>query len=244
MRISLTSDTHYGFSRSTQGILESLLTRMAEDEPDIILHAGDWSSTKHQELWDCLALFRKYFPNTNIISALSSNHDVWKSDDEDSVFFNELRTIEQLLESIQKAHDAFGIKRELVTDSLAITTCQSWYRTANPPSNDHYWMPGGAYDHYYMLDLARKSYDETKEFIKNHQGKKRIVVSHFTPFNYRYGYTGMCGPLAPFEDMIALGLEYLCLGHSHQYQHEHRDGCLVLNAGSDYDKPRHITFEV
>lgn len=238
MKICLTSDTHYGFSEDTESLLRTMLSNMRDESPDMIIHAGDWASTKHSELESCLALFREYFPDTTIVGAIG-NHDFYNGDEE--MKFN---SVELMMESIEQLMTKYNISNHAVVNNVNIIAFQSWYKTLNPPSNDYFWCPDGHGVHSKMKMKMLESFEETKKLIQSFPGYKHIVVSHFTPYNYRYGYTGMCGPMGLFDTLIESGISHLCLGHSHEYQNEQIEQCLVLNAGSDYDEPKYSVFEV
>lgn len=208
------------------------------EKPDVILHAGDWASTKHCELEGCLKLFREYFPSTPIVSVFG-NHDLWQ---EECCF----TTIDQQLTANEALFEKYDIANEYadLQKKVHVVAFQSWYRTVRPPSNDTLWSPEPERLHYIMKDKMVQSFEETQQKLLKHRGFTKVIVSHFSPYHYRYGYTQMCGPVALFETLMAQGLRYLCLGHSHEYQNEDVDGCTILNCGSDYDEPKYVTFEI
>lgn len=236
MKIVLTSDTHYGFTESTNAILAEMWAHIKDEAPDVIIHAGDWASTEHRQYIGALEQFRSFFPNTPLVSA-TGNHDVWCGEESFS-------TIDDLYAAIQEAQKRFDVLTEYATDKVAIKAFNNWYRTTNPPSNDAAWMPGGRFSHHWLKSRADENFEHVVSYLSQQIDKTRIVVAHFTPFNYRYGYTAMCGALAPIDNLIEMGVDCLCLGHSHLYQNEIVKQCRVLNAGSDYDDPKYVVFNV
>lgn len=75
LRLILTSDTHYGFYPSkTALILNKFVKKLAKEKPDVVLHAGDWGSTKQKEVESCVKLFRRLLPETPIVGTVG-NHD-------------------------------------------------------------------------------------------------------------------------------------------------------------------------
>jgi predicted phosphodiesterase len=241
MKLCLTSDTHYGFSSDTRGLLERMLCNIAAESPDVVLHAGDWASTKFEEFEACVKLFRQYLPNTPIIGSLG-NHDYWAQD-------TDIIGVSSTEEHLKLLHDTMT-KYNILTSfmdikqQIAISAMQSWYKNTHPPSNDHHFMVSGNAAHHIMCTYADTDYARVLQHVKEFPAFKHVVVSHFTPYNYRYGYTSMCGPLRPFDDLITEGIKYLCLGHSHEYQNELVFGCRLINTGSNYDEPKFVTFEV
>lgn len=240
MKVCLTSDSHYGFSELTEELLQETLENIANENPDILLHAGDWASTTLAEFEACVKLFRKHLPKTVIVGALG-NHDLWDVNSK-----NKMDTVSDHFRKLNAIFLNNNILSSYINfkESISFTAMQSWYKSANPPSNDKFYMPDGAQAHVAMISEARISYGKTLEHLKQLPDFKHVVISHFTPYNYRYGYTSMCGPLAPFDDLISENAHTICLGHSHEHQNEKILNTSVLNAGADYNDPKFIMFEV
>jgi predicted phosphodiesterase len=224
MKIALTSDTHYGFSPRANENIKIMLERLQSEGIDLIVHAGDWASHKSSHLISCVRTFRKYFPNTPIVGTLG-NHDLAG----ESL---------NVLSNIQRLFLKHSILDYWTNGKIKVIAFQSWYNSSHPPSTDHYWMPKNI-THQDMIVRSHQNFDN----IIGELDVNTIVVSHFTPYNYRHGYNAMCGPMGMF-DQITASAGFLCLGHSHLYMDEMIDGCRVMNCGSDYESPKYKIFEV
>jgi hypothetical protein len=75
---------------------------------------------------------------------------------------------------------------------------------------------------------------------------KKVVVTHFSPLPYRGGqsYEGMRGSVIEHNELLRLKPFALCYGHSHQVDNTSFGKTKILNAGSDYNKPKFTMFEV
>jgi predicted phosphodiesterase len=222
MRIALTSDTHYGLTNPDD--IKKMLENLQAEKVDMVVHAGDWASCNSSQFLSCVRLFRKYFPDIPILGTLG-NHDFWSKNPKVLIRNNEV-------------FKKYNILNFWTNGTIKVVALQSWYNTCNPPSNDQDNMPPNM-THCDMIVRMHHNFDDVIDIIDENS----VVVSHFTPYNYRYGYTSMCGPRAMFERITEVA-KVLCLGHSHLHMDEMIGKCRVINCGSDYYKPKYLIFEV
>lgn len=143
-------------------------------------------------------------------------------------------------------------------DEVVFYGYDGWYRDLNPPSNDKYWMPPFAKMcpiNQYLNYRATKTLDA---ILMSAEGMKRlkpnlkfVCATHHSLTPYRGGADTMNGDPRHL-DFLSENFDLVLNGHSHQEVdqiHEYVFGntvhsCRVVNAGSDYDKPKYKIIEI
>ena len=74
MKILLTGDLHYGFSKKTTKILQEFFCHLSTLDFDVMVIAGDIISCRQREMSKCFELIRYYIPDVPIL-AVMGNHD-------------------------------------------------------------------------------------------------------------------------------------------------------------------------
>ena len=137
-----------------------------------------------------------------------------------------------------------------------------WYKSLKPPSNDNFWMsryarqvPINQYLNYRSnktLDTILMSAEEIKRLNPN---LKLICATHHSLIPYKKvdGEVGdALSGIYKHLDFLSENFDYVLNGHSHQETdqiHESVFGnsvysCRLINAGSDYDKPKYKIIEI
>lgn len=235
MKCVLISDTHYS-ELSTPGNLR-VLQELEMDPPEVLFHAGDWISTCQSELEQILSLYDVYLPNTRII-AVRGNHDFW-----DGQF--KYPTLDELLDSHVRLFAQYGV--ELLQGNwielapgISVGGFDGWYGDPFPPTNDVYYMPRDTEVH---DRFARRAGTQLHRLLDNPPAGIRIGLTHFPAFSESPRYLNLCAN-TNYHAPLVENLDFLLLGHSHQRVDQFEGRCRILNAGSDYGKPRYIRFDV
>jgi predicted phosphodiesterase len=258
LRLILTSDTHYGFYPSkTALILNKFVRKLAKENPDVVLHAGDWGSTKQKEVESCVKMFRRILPETPIVGVLG-NH-CYGSLDKVGILLSDT------IHNLKRVFDENNVISHFKQDNVEIFGYNSWYKTNRPPSNDHRWiapltkedaeenfydwipLPISRNIHQYLLEKSYLNCQDVCERLKASDAKHKVVVTHFESIEYRGDpfYDGMKGSYVEYEMLMEAGATIICYGHSHRVSDFiNEKGVRVLNCGSDYNEPKFTVIEL
>lgn len=234
MKILLTSDTHYGFSDKTDKIMrnfiEEVAQRIDEDAIEYCLHAGDVSSHKSTQIRDFWKLWHDYVSVPTYW--VTGNHDYW----------------DMKGASIDEFHKNIGVDDgvagAMLSDEVNLFYFNGFYGNTRPPTQDRYRMGNTVFD-----DLQRRSYKDFKRILSDAQDckglgvQKQILLTHY-PLYTNNPLDESFSANRKWWDEIPGVFDIVCQGHNHKRQDEFVDGVRILNAGSDYDKPKYLIFEV
>src|SRR6202453_1149605 len=139
MKGLLTSDTHYGFSQKTHRIHEKFLEHLAQviklNDVRFLIHSGDWSTNKQDQLERTLLMFRKYISIP--IIAVRGNHCLW---DYQKAKVRRMHWGEMQQKHAEwfKAADIHHLENQgpMTIDDHIIVGWDGWYHNVNPPTND------------------------------------------------------------------------------------------------------------
>lgn len=268
MKIILTSDLHYGCAPNNANKLNKFFQKLAnvvkDEKVDLVILAGDLASTRQRQFKKCLELANNLLPCN--IAVVRGNHDFWDGEDrKDPMSFQ--RTFSQI-DSEQRAYmKSIGIHHleegplifEENGEDILICGFDGWYGNSNPPTNDKYWMPQlheGCPIMTYLSNRAWKTFDECLK-LDTEKFRKSVIVTHFNPYIFGKGYKGyvpdpevdaLMSANPKFLDEIRGKFDVLCCGHTHAFKDEidtkGSKPLRILNAGSDYNQPKYILFEV
>lgn len=248
MKIILTSDLHYGFHDNTQAKIIRLFNKINQENPDLVLIAGDIATTKQRQFVRCLEIAREHL--TCDIAIVRGNHDFWdRIDRKDKQSGNRpLREMYRLHEETCKRLDIHILSSEpLVYDDIQVYGFDGWYETADPGTNDHYNMPmqvDGCPIMPYLTNKAWKDFQDCLDVSKLHENKTKILVTHHNLYEEPKYPGSKHGGVLRFLPEVKENFDILCCGHTHEYQNYKDDNLLVLNCGSDYNIPNYLVFEV
>lgn len=137
-----------------------------------------------------------------------------------------------------------------VVDDVIVCGFDGWYNRADPPTNDSDRMIGNIEGCPAMVYHSSRAYKELCRVLDTDTDsyRKSICVSHFPPFGGdRKGLTerDMSYSANPrYLEPITEKFDVFCVGHSHMHVDRIENGCRLLNAGSDYNSPRFVIFDV
>lgn len=256
MKIALTSDLHYGFNNKTGHIHRKFWAKiapmLAEENVKVLILAGDLASSKLSELRDCLALIREHIQIPIVI--VRGNHDFWDApnkNDPESGFRNWLR-INELHKRWFRQFDVHHLEDgPKIVNGVRFVGWDGWYRHPNPPTNDGLYMfkgHDGAEMHHFMCSRAWKKFDEVlAELQASNNFRKTIAVTHHNLYCDNPKYEVYSGHPTFLTELVGYVDVFAC-GHNHQYLKEFIDldlrPLLMVNSGSDYNRPRILVFEV
>jgi predicted phosphodiesterase len=247
MKGLLTSDTHYGFSQKTHVIHEKFLKHLAEviqlNDIKFLIHAGDWACNKQDQFERTLLMFRKHISIP--IIAVRGNHELWD--------WQKVARRKMMWGEMDRKHrewfKAAGIHHlendgPFVIGDTIIMGWDGWYHDLNPPTNDDTQMIGyieSGTAHQYHNRRAHRALDAMLQ-VDRSQYKTAICVTHM-PVVIKSIIDAKFNANPMYFDFVKSKCEFLCMGHSHTYMNELKEGVRLLNAGSDLDRPNFLMFD-
>jgi len=246
MKLLLLNDTHKGMSNNTDKIHKKFFQKIAEEEFDVIVHAGDMASNKQKHVKRTFEQMREV-AGTRPVLAVRGNHDYWQHNERYG-WLNFYDLLEQHRTWANDYNvtllDEGGLYE---TDQVFIGGFTTWYMECKPGTNDYQWMdnltPDGQLIGDYLRHKEHTTLYDLNILLENALGKTRIAVSHMpvfgNPMDQRY--------TSNFNNQLALkgNCEYYFCGHSHKhYEGDERFWAKVYQTGTDYEKPKYQIIEV
>ncbi len=247
MKILETSDNHHFFSWDTEYILEKFWAKVAKENPELIIIAGDEVSSSTTQLKPYFKLVRGFVPNTPI-AWVSGNHNWWLGPD---IQHWSIKRIRQYCNAVCNRFNVWNLNdktRDYIVATpnkiIGIYGFDGWYAISDPMTNDKSHMGRDAY--YKMTQLPNLAYKEAQDTIdrclKNNYDFN-ICVTHFAPFTDDESYRDMCANFSLLDE-LSEHFDMVFVGHSHQKCDFIHNGCQWINSGSDYDNPKYIIVEI
>lgn len=247
MQALLLSDTHFGCSKTTTRIWDKYWDRVIASSPeflslDCLILAGDVMSHETRQLRGALSFFRKRMGDKPIVW-VRGNHDYWDSS---------LRSLHFQIEKTTKLAKDFGIHNlhdeHVFIAGALVCGWDCWY-TSDPRKYTQCLsrIPGGGFNpdeiHHALSTRALDGYQRVHELLEYpNPDKAPIVCVTHMPGGYTERHIGQ--PESWF-DFAASHADVLCYGHTHRRDdRKNEHGCRIINAGSDYNLPNHLFFEV
>lgn len=252
-KIAVTTDTHYGFDKSTRKIHEKFWAKLGkeivEQSVDVLVISGDIISHK-QEQWDkLLALVRTHIHIPIVI--VRGNHDFWDHEGRHNRYCSRYKKVGWI--ELNQEHKAVFEKYKIhhlegnpfVVGDVIILGFDGWYHEINPPTNDMEQMIPYINSTPTHLFLSHKAHQDFEAVLSHDIEPYRaaVCVTHFPPFSDDPRYQVFCANPRYYSFMTEK-FDVLIVGHSHKQHDFVEDGCRVINAGSHYNKPRHVIFEI
>ncbi len=233
MKIVLTSDTHAGFSAITdRKHTQKFLPSIAREKPDVVIHAGDWGTNQPKHVERTFRQFREALGDIPVVGVLG-NHDYWDCK-------KEFRSFADLHHKIQEWAKAYKITLldgdSTHINNIGIFGFMGWYGSTPLGSNDRFNITNWVDTDIYLRENARENYKKAL------QSTAQICVTHFPPYSIDPRWAGFCANQM-YLDPLCSHFTFLFCGHSHQNEIFFRNGCEVVNCGSDYDQPRYKIIE-
>jgi hypothetical protein len=137
-----------------------------------------------------------------------------------------------------------------VVDDVIVCGFDGWYGQGNPPTNDEAMIVGNIEGCPAMVYHSSRAYKELCRVLDTDTDSyaKAICVSHFPPFGG--DKKGLSERDLSFSanpryfDPITEKFDVFCVGHSHMRVDRIDNNCRLLNAGSDYNLPKFVIFDV
>lgn len=242
MKVAITSDTHLGCSSSNYATHTHFLSQIAAENPDLLIHAGDWTSHAQHQFRQSLEMFREYLKCP--IVAVRGNHDFWQTPNNQPFY----RT-ETVLETHNKWFEEFNIhhvsKGPFEIQDWTVYGFDGWYASTNPPTHDKDYLPLMTNEYVTMEWFTRKAHTDLVNMLdlKGKDKNKKICVSHFPPFTEDQRYAILCANLN-YLDVLADNFEFLIFGHSHRACDWRFRDTRIVNPGSDYNRPIYKIIEI
>ena len=263
MKIALTSDTHYGHSHNTHKIHQKFLTKLATEDFDVLIHDGDWISSKQHQLPRTLKMFREALEDKPILTVIG-NHDLWDVDNWNkqghvsraSSKFDRNKSYRSMIID----HDEWMKEQNIhhlawnpyqFEEEVMFYGFDGWYSELPLRSNDTNFMPrlvdGCAPIDMFLANEAHKALDsillQQEEHKKANPHLTYACCTHHAPYTFEEMYRFMCAN-PNFLDPITEQFDLFLVGHSHQKEDWRKNNCRIVNCGSDYDSPRYVIMEI
>lgn len=253
-----TTDTHKGLSKDTHAIHEKHWDAIAAQEPDFLFHSGDAATSKQLELESTFGQMRDRLGDELDIYYVRGNHDLWDRSHKHPGKPKHHRTDKMTYGETLLYHDElfaeFNIKHldaqgHWLTPKSFVAGFDGWYGTTDHKirqTNDDTWIPRLTGNPETLMEhLSQKAFYDLKkchELLAGlPEGTFRILMTHFPAFSD--GHPEWNANKAYHSVMIEHA-DLLLVGHNHQFKDDIENGCRIVNAGSDYDQPRFIEFEI
>ncbi len=253
MKIIITGDTHYGYSRHGNDENVKMIESIKKENPDILIHTGDYGSSSLDEREEYWRVTRGILGSIVII-AVNGNHDYWDAT-------HKVNSIMDITESNIKVFEKYSIYHpftNIVIKGISIRGMDGWYfsdvRTHDPNYIPHYFPEGVKW----LRDKSDMEFDSLLPLFKKdkQRGDTTILVTHFgfianddddwkSRESRIFGQKQYFGGNPKYENYID-DVDYLLYGHSHhEFEGVASNGkTKVINAGSDYEFPNYRILEV
>lgn len=247
MKIAVTSDTHYGFTYKTRKIHQVFLEKLASEKFDVLVHCGDWISSKQSELPKTFEMFRKHIKCP--ILTVMGNHDLWNNSkrwkySNKEVKRNYIDIIEYHIDQMRK-YDIHHLDKTITLDDITFYGFDGWYKEVPPRTNDLKYMPRTAYG-FLIEQFLNKKADTDLSCVLNKvsesQSNINICCTHHAPYTIFDGDYSMCANIS-YMEYITSNFDMFLVGHTHVRKEVVEDGCHVINPGSDYNNPKYIIVD-
>ena len=257
VKFLLTSDTHYGYSPKTHRFHEKFLSELRdvieEQEIACVIHAGDWSVNKQDQFYRTMKMFRQYIDPRIDLVAVRGNHDFWDSTDGYKV--KSKRQWGQLSRLHKEWFKELNIHHleegNVVIDDVIVCGYDGWYGQATPPTNDKKMIVNNIEGCPAMVYHSSRAFKELTRVLNTDtsQYAKAICVSHFPTFGGDWKSKNNPNDMMfcanpKYMEPITDKFDVFCVGHSHLHVDRIENNCRLLNAGSDYNQPKFLVFEV
>ena len=253
MKITITGDTHYGFSRHGNEANEKMLESIGKENPDILIHTGDYGSVSLDEREAYWKKTREILGTSILIIAVNGNHDYWDATHK----VNSVMDITKINTRIFEKYSIYHPYTTIIINGISIRGFDGWYfsdvRTNDPNYIPHYFPEGVKW----LRDKSDKEFGSLLPLFKKdkERGDTTILVTHFgfiandddwkSRESRVLGQKQYFGGNPKYENYLD-DVDYLLYGHSH---HEFEgvasnNKTKVINAGSDYEFPYYKILEI
>jgi predicted phosphodiesterase len=233
MKILITADTHEGFTPSTGKILDRFWFKIKNESPDLLIHAGDWSTVSdgYNDVWEEMEVgyigsieqaferMRSFYKGP--VLTVMGNHDFWCSKKP----LSNLIAHNTRLQKLCKQYQITWMKESFLKEKKwNIVGFDGWYleNYYQCPTNDH-------------LYIAEKVWKELQD-ISSHEIEDIIIKRPKTILTHHPISTTTAKMFSEF-------CSTLILGHWHYSINAKWFGMQILNPGGKYDDPKYIEWK-
>lgn len=271
MKFTFTSDTHRGFSEKTHKLHEYLVAEMRAENPDLYVLAGDLGLHKKEHFRKSLEFFRAELGDKPIL-LVRGNHDFQHCTF--NFHSMEWRIYQKSFSAMLMQQSEWFAKFNIHhlesgpfdIGGFRFVGWDGWYGTKEEdllrkrdeifsktlkkvrmPSDPERLTPyiDGMKTFAWLGERSEQMFQKAIQSAKEHPGgrEKVVAITHMPPYltaeheELHDGDITQLPRLAPFAAT-------LLHGHSHKASDQIIEGVRVLNAGSDYDKPKFKTIVV
>lgn len=255
MKIALTSDLHYGFNHKTRHLHKRFWAKVAGEiaaqNIEVLILAGDIASSKVLELQECLKLMREYVKIPVLV--VRGNHDWWDALDAKDPE-SDTRNIPRINELHKRWFKNYDVRHledgPFVLDGVQFVGWDGWYADPHVQTNDARNMPAlyeGLPTGLYMVNRAWKEFTRVLGEVDSVSNRAVVAVTHHNPYVTDPAYAAYAANEKFYEEILQYA-DVFCCGHNHQFRNDvvpvGRRLVRVANAGSDYNNPKFLVFEV
>ena len=243
MKFLLTTDTHYG-GEYTRDILNRFWHTVKRESPDVILHTGDWAGSTYKSVGKSFKQLREIIPTTPVLTVLG-NHDIWSYPHQKPYAF--------VMDNLMKMFKEYNIHYLTnggyqIADDIFVAGFDGWYFHNNVGTRDISVIDTTINNIPTFTYLQNKAYTDMARILDmENDDDKLICLTHFQPYSalgYDINTNDYWGGNPKYLKFLTDRCDYLCCGHDHFQYDKTVDGCRILNAGSDYDNPKYLTFDL
>jgi len=265
MKITATGDIHYDLIRNP-GERERFLNfikRLEEEEPDVLVLAGDTVGLGFSRLEECLNLFREVAP---VRLKVFGNHDYWSAEGDT------LRHLDILKSRIGSCGFVLLDERPVIVDGTGFAGNCLWYDYSFSPEetpprssyekkvfgghiiwNDVNFVRLGKADQDYTAELNKKLENDIEKLEAD--AEQIVVVTHHAGFiemlTLREGFPGwnFCNAYMGSKRLGEMLLnhpkvKYHICGHTHEQKVVRKGELTSINPGSSYDEKKFVSLVI
>jgi predicted phosphodiesterase len=206
MLAAFTSDTHYGYGQNTHIIHEKFWAQLASHKPDVLFHAGDWSSYKQEQFHKTLVMARRHLPHIPILT-VRGNHEIWDTtlkvlrasqnptmDDANRDRIRAARRYTKRYPQIMQDHQKWFQETGIIhldgthydlTPEIVVIGFDGWYHVTDPRergTNDDVAICSMIESAPAMVYLREKAYKDLDKILSHPtEGKTVVGMTHMPP---------------------------------------------------------------
>ena len=234
MKICVSSDLHHGFDNNTYRIHQKFFTKMAFEEFDVLILAGDLCSHQQRNLGSLFRMIREHLPDKKIL-AVRGNHDLWNREAKMTLSRKIMNWKEEC--NTHSIVDLNSITVEV--EGIKIYGWHNWYGTPRHRrgTNDEYHL---TIEEEQLVHSADMFGFQAIPLITDVLVSYMPIVSDGPTYDL---WAGSIFQWAWLKDKGLLPRLYIH-GHTHKERDEIRDGARVVMCGSDYNQPKYKIIEI
>jgi Icc-related predicted phosphoesterase len=265
MKIIATGDIHYDLIRNPEEHKKfvNFINRLKNEEPDVLVLAGDTVGLGSTKLEECLSFFKEVAP---IRLKVFGNHDYWTIEGDTSSH------LEILKSRIKGCGFVLLEEKPVIIDGIGFAGNCLWYdysfspEEIPPRSSYEKKIFGGhiIWNDVHFVNLGKSDIDYTSELNEKLEGdiqrleadvEQIVVVTHHIGFiemlTTREGFPGwnFCNAFMGSKRLGKMLLNhpkvrYHICGHTHDEKVVRKGSLISINPGSTYDEKKFVSLVI